>query len=105
MFMIRVVALLVLIAAGFDYCAFDVSDPTAPMNSSGAIQGGLSRGQALTIQAIKLPDDCCLFCTAGISPCPPVMHRATLISFVFHSPDRSISSRYPVIPKHPPRIA
>ena len=104
--MMRLVAMLVLITSAFDYCAFDVWDPTAPMSSgrSEAIRDLVPRHQtSAKIRTSELPDDHCLCCAPGISPRPAVLHRVTLTSFLFHAAAASVPSSDPIIPKRPPR--
>jgi hypothetical protein len=104
--LIRLVALFVLITSAFDYCAFDVWDPTAPMSSaqSEAIRDLVPHHQtSAKIRISELADDQCLGCAPGISPHPLVLHRVAVNSFVFQSAKVSAPSSDPVIPKRPPR--
>ena len=103
---IRLVALLVLITSGCDYCAFDVWDPTAPM--------GLTRSEAIrdlgpyhqtSVKNVtsELPDDQCLGCAPSILPRPLVVHRAALEASAFRAAEVPVSSSDRFIPKRPPR--
>src|SRR5580700_6532800 len=91
--MIRLVAVLVLVTAAFDYCAFDVLDPTAPMSSaqSGPVPDLASRHQPpAAIQAAESSDDHCLCCAPGISSRLVVLHRVILASLIFQAAETSV---------------
>jgi hypothetical protein len=104
--LIRLVALIVLITSAFDYCAFDVWDPAAPMSSAGLetirdlVPGHPASAQIRTSES---SDDHCLGCAPGISPRPAILHRITLTSSLFHPAEASVPSSDPIIPERPPR--
>jgi hypothetical protein len=105
--MIRAVAVLLLITSAFDYCAFDLEDPSAPMSSvrSEAIPDLVPDQQASAkIVTSELPDDRCLCCSPGISPRPPVLFRVTLNSLVFPTCEIAVPSNDPVVFERPPRV-
>ena len=107
MVMIRAVAVLLLITSAFDYCAFDLEDPSAPMSSvrSGAIPDLVPDRQASAkIVTSDLPDDRCLCCSPGISPRPPVLFRTTLNTLIFPASEVAVSSHDPVVFERPPRV-
>jgi hypothetical protein len=102
----RSVALFVLVTSAFDYCAFDVWDPAAPMSStrSEIIRDLVPHHQtSAMIATSESADDQCLGCAPGISPCPPVLHRVTPNSFVFQATEAAVPSRDPSLIERPPR--
>jgi hypothetical protein len=103
---IRLVALLVLVTSGFDYCAFDVCDPTAPMSltRSEAIHDRVADYQtSVKNLPSELPDDQCLGCAPSILPRPLIVHRVTLEAFAFQSTEARVPLSDRVILKRPPR--
>jgi hypothetical protein len=104
--MFRLIALLVLVTSAFDYCAFDLSDPTAPMSStrSEAIRDLVVQHKASIKSLIsELPDDQCLGCAPSITPGLLILHRASLSTFVAQCAEPAIPSSDRIIPKRPPR--
>jgi len=104
--MIRLVALLVLIAAASDYCAFDVWDPAAPMNSAGseAISDLVPDWQAsVKVRTSELPDDHCLCCSPWIASQRPAREPASLSSTLTQAPKAFLPSSDPIVVEHPPR--
>jgi hypothetical protein len=103
---LRVIALLVLAASGFDYCAFDVRDPTAPINltRSEAIRDLSPDYQNLvTSVTSELPDDQCLGCAPSLLPRPLILHRVTLEASAFQAAETPLPSGDRSIPERPPR--
>jgi hypothetical protein len=104
--MIRLIALLVLITAASDYCAFDVWDPSAPMNSAGseAIGDLVQYSQAsVKIRTSELPDDHCLWCSPWIASQRPALQPTSLSSSVTQAAKASLPSSDPILIEHPPR--
>ena len=103
---IRLIALLVLVTSGFDYCAFDVWDPTAPMSltRSEAIRDLLPGHQtSVTNLTSELPDDQCLGCAPSVLPRPLIVHRVTLEASAFQPAEVPVHSSDRFNPKRPPR--
>jgi hypothetical protein len=103
---IRLVALLVLVTSACDYCAFDLSDQTAPISltRSKAI-GDLVPDRQSSVQNLttELPDDQCLGCAPSILPRPLTVHRVTPDAFVFQASEAPVPLSNRFIPKRPPR--
>src|SRR5579872_1803318 len=103
---IRLVALFVLVTSAFDYCAFDVWDPTAPMSltRSEAVHD-LVPNHMTSVQNLTsaLPDDQCLGCAPSILPRPLRVHRVALDAFVFRAAVAPVPSSDRFIPRRPPR--
>jgi hypothetical protein len=79
---LRLIALIVLFSGAADYCAFDVSDPVAPMSASGT-PGFTSEGISCHmsppgISHTDTQDDRCLCCAAGF-PARPVRLRGAVV--------------------------
>ena len=103
---IHLIALLVLVTSGFDYCAFDVWDPTAPMSlTRSEAMRDLFPGQQTSVTNVtsELPDDQCLGCAPSILPRPLVVHRVTLEASAFQAAEAPLPFNDPFIPKRPPR--
>jgi hypothetical protein len=85
---LRLVALIVLLSGAADYCAFDLSDPLAPMSASGtpsAIVAGANRHMTQTsIRLTDTQDDRCICCAAGFPAHPIVLRGAAMIAIVNH---------------------
>jgi hypothetical protein len=104
--LIRLIALLVLVTSGFDYCAFDVWDPTAPMSltRSEAIRDLVPDHQTSVNNVTnELPDDQCLGCAPSILPRPFIVHRLSLEASAFQAAEVPVPSSDRFIPKRPPR--
>jgi hypothetical protein len=104
--MLRLVALLVLVTSGFDYCAFDVWDPTASMSltRSEAIRDLFPDHQtSVTNVTSELPDDQCLGCAPSILPRPVIVHRVTREASVFQAAETPLPLSDRFIPDRPPR--
>jgi hypothetical protein len=102
----RLVALLVLVTSGFDYCAFDLLDPTAPMSltRSEAIRDLVPDHQTSVKNVTsELPDDQCLGCAPSILPRPLIVHRVTLEASAFPAAEAPLLLSDLFIPKRPPR--
>jgi hypothetical protein len=104
--LIRLVAWIVLITSAFDYVAFDLSDPAAPMSSAGReVAVGIVPPQLSPVQArtTDLPDDRCLGCSPSIAPKSPIVRTSDLISFVVENKTASLPSSEPASIERPPR--
>ena len=96
----RIVALIVLIVAGGDYCAFDWSDPMAPMNA--ASDHSINPHRASSILANQSNDDGCLFC--GSFTVAAVHHfvPADMVKPLAASPARPLRQTERVCIEQPP---
>ena len=105
--LLRSVALLVLITSASDYCAYDLSDPSAPMSSAGSdsFMAGVIPSKLIPVQARtpNLPDDRCLGCAPSIAPKPPILLTSDLISFVVQNKTASLPYSEPASIERPPR--
>jgi hypothetical protein len=76
----------VLLSGAADYCAFDVSDPLAPMSASGTpsvIAAGTSRHMGQTsIGNTDTQDDRCICCAAAFPAHPIMLRGAAIIAIV-----------------------
>ena len=93
---LRLIALIVLFSGAADYCAFDVSDPVAPMSASGRpafTDGSISHHMSPPgIGHTDTQDDRCLCCAAGFPAHPVRLRGAVVIAttnplFMLHFPD------------------
>jgi hypothetical protein len=103
---IRLIALLVLVTSGFDYCAFDVWDPTAPMNLTRPEEfRALVPDYQTSVQNVtsQLPDDQCLGCAPSVLPRLLMVHRITLEESAFQAAEVPLPLNDRFIPKRPPR--
>jgi hypothetical protein len=103
---IRLIAIVLLLAAAFDYFAFDVWDPSAPMNSaaSGAIPGVVPQTvTTTTVRTPDLPDDHCLGCSPWIAPPRPLLPQVSFSSSVTQGPKAALASNDPDRMERPPR--
>jgi hypothetical protein len=103
---IRLIALLVLVTSGFDYCAFDVWDPTAPMSltRSEAIRDFVpDHHTSVNNVANELPDDQCLGCAPSILPRPLIVHRVTVEASAFQAAEVLLPLSDRFILRRPPR--
>src|SRR5712672_867405 len=103
---IRFVALIVLLAAASDYCAFDWWDLSAPMNSTGpeAIFAPTPHTTATaSLHTANSPDDLCLCCSPWITPAQPAVSRSVVSSSITQTTCAPLPLSDPLSIERPPR--
>src|SRR5258708_4365737 len=105
-FTIRIVALVVLLSAAADYCAFDRWDPTAPMSAAGLESTfSLTPHAAMkgSLHTPSSPDDHCLCCAPCIAQNGPTVAGAGISSYMTPGGSANLPFRDPFRIKRPPR--